>query len=481
MVARFIWCSLLLLPFGHSQLLDEASLVQLSKLLRTASQDPEVEHFWSSRGGGPATRSSVDFPAPNISRVPSWVWENELHEQVRHSPLIDADKNIYLATTTRLRKLDSNGTLLWMLHWGVEDAAMSAAPALYQGDIYTITRGRGQAPTVASIATKTGAINWLQTFGNMTHNGDAQSLSVYNGTIFFGIGREGDGTDAVVALRASDGTYLWDYQTDETMWNFSPSTPGDGTLLFASSCGAVFRLSAEGKLLWRAGKGKPTKAAKPEMCVPGGGALGPNGVFYVESSQASGIHGEDGTLAAYNVGDGSLLWERALPLRAAQYPAVGRLGKNGPLAVVAGLGDNPMPVMPNEINAAIVSKQGPWRNSVLAVDAMTGDTLWRYDAPPYHSTFGAGETDVHNATDGEMCWPDAQGIPLITGDGTVYASSSLGGELRQIRDEDGDGLISPSEVTVFETNKCFLNSPSVAPGMLVAAPCWGPMYVFKES
>ena len=33
--------------------------------------------------------------------------------------------------------------------------------------------------------------------------------------------------------------------------------------------------------------------------------------------------------------------------------------------------------------------------------------------------------------------------------------------------------------SVFSTHMCFLNSPSVAPGMLVAAPCWGAMYVFK--
>ena len=33
--------------------------------------------------------------------------------------------------------------------------------------------------------------------------------------------------------------------------------------------------------------------------------------------------------------------------------------------------------------------------------------------------------------------------------------------------------------SVFSTHMCFLNSPSVAPGMLVAARCWGPMYVFK--
>jgi len=68
---------------------------------------------------------------------------------------------------------------------------------------------------------------------------------------------------------------------------------------------------------------------------------------------------------------------------------------------------------------------------------------------------------------------------VIASDGTVYASSSHDGGLRAIRDADRNGAIELSEVSTFETGNCFLNSPSVAPGMLVAAPCWGPMYVFK--
>ena len=122
----------------------------------------------------------------------------------------------------------------------------------------------------------------------------------------------------------------------------------------------------------------------------------------------------------------------------------------------------------------------PWRNGVLAMDAATGATLWYSEDRSWPSVVGAGETDEHNATDGIACWPDAQGIPVIAGDGTVYTSSSHHGDLRAIRDADGDGVISPSEVSIFETKNSFLNSPSLAPGMLVAAPCWGPMYVFKE-
>merc|ERR1719188_2026498 len=117
---------------------------------------------------------------------------------------------------------------------------------------------------------------------------------------------------------------------------------------------------------------------------------------------------------------------------------------------------------------------------VMAVDAGTGATLWMSEDTPFEHAVAAGESDVHNVTDGGICYPDAQGIPLISGDGTVYTSSSHHGDLRAIRDSNHDGVISPSEVSTFKTGRCFLNSPSIAPGMLVAAPCWGAMYVFKS-
>jgi len=320
----------------------------------------------------------------------------------------------------------------------------------------------------------TGTVNWKRDL-DVKHGGDAEGMLVDNGIIFFG-GRTDvpDGTDTVVAANASDGSFLWEYFAGETMWNFSPSTPGDDTLLFSSTCGAVFRISFGGDLIWKAGPSHPG-----EMCVPAGGALGPNGIFYAEYNEGESTMTD--TLAAYNVADGSLVWKRNLPYRAAQYPAVGKLGPDGPLAVLAPLGDNAQPPMPKELeDAMLASLGGASRNMVMAMDAATGATLWISEETPYPHMVGAGELDEHNITDGPVCYPDAQAIPLISGDGTVYSSSSHHGDLRAIKDSNKDGVISPSEVSTFETGKCFLNSPSIAPGMLVAAPCWGPMYVFKN-
>jgi len=281
------------------------------------------------------------------------------------------------------------------------------------------------------------------------------------------------GPDTLVAVGVADGNYLWEFVTDTVIWNFMPSFPGDGSVLFSSTCGTVFRLSFEGKLLWREGAGHD------KMCVPAGGASGPNGLFYAGYREGSEA-GSASYVAARNISDGSLVWKTKLPYRAAQYPAVGQLGPGGPLAVLAAMGDNPMPPGIPLLEPFLLTLHGGlFRNGVIALDAATGETIWHSQDRPWNSIAGAGEDDEHEEGEGP-CWPDAQGIPVIAGDGTVYTSSSQHGDLRAIRDANGDGIISPSEVSTFETKHCFLNSPSMAPGMLVAAPCWGPMYVFKD-
>jgi len=484
-------------PHGCPELSDEISMMQgrmrvrhisnLKAAVQNAEQDAigvqgDEEYYWSRRGLGLRTDSYSPHTAPrNFSAGPTWVWQNEWKEQVRHSPLIDADFNLYVATTTRLRKFDSNGNLLWTWQ-AAPTKRMYTDPALHNGNIYMQLFGLEDysAPTIMSMSMKTGMVNWQQDLNGLSKGRDAESLLVANDTLFLGAMTILDGTDTVVAANASDGSLLWKYFAGEMMWNFSPSTPGDGTLLFSSSCGAVFRISFQGELIWKVGRSHPGV-----FCTVSGGALGPNGIYYAEYSEgekgAFNASSINDTLAAYNVTDGSLVWKRNLPYRAAQYPAVGKLGRDGPLAVVAPLGDNPQKPWPKLAEATLLKANGgTMRNFVMALDAGTGETLWISEDTPYPDIVAAGDRDEHNATDGEVCWPDAQGIPLIAGDGTVYTSSSHHGDLRAIRDSNNDGVISPSEVSTFKTGQCFLNSPSIAPGMLVAAPCWGPMYVFKS-
>merc|ERR1711879_652521 len=100
---------------------------------------------------------------------------------------------------------------------------------------------------------------------------------------------------------------------------------------------------------------------------------------------------------------------------------------------------------------------------VMALDAQTGDELWISEDKPYPHVVAAGELDTHNVSDGISCWLVAQGIPLITKN-TVYTSSSHHGDLRALKlDQNGN----VEKVSTFETKHAFLNSPSIAPGMLV--------------
>jgi len=168
-----------------------------------------------------------------------------------------------------------------------------------------------------------------------------------------------------------------------------------------------------------------------------------------------------------------------------QYPAVGKIkmGSAETLAVLAAIG----PLTAKNDSTKPLRKEQWLPNALVAMDAETGRLLWRYEEPRWNHLVAAGDewmserlqiSKTNPKTD-VLCLPDPQGIPLISGDGTVYMSSSHSGELTAIKDKDGNGIIDAVDISIFSTHTCFLNSPSIAEGMLVAAPCWGPMYVFK--
>merc|ERR1740121_3422127 len=214
------------------------------------------------------------------------------------------------------------------------------------------------------------------------------------------------------------------------------------------------------------------------MVQPCGRALSPDGdAFYM--SWTDGLFRPGNYFAALQVSDGAALWERkiefgGLPTNA-QYPAVGRLGKEGPLAVVAVVGDQPMVprTNPQGDNKTLVA-------AVVAMDAATGEQLWLSEEAPWPHAFAAGDEEERpeGPRDVPICLPDQGAIPVIAGDGTVYAASSHSGDLRAIRHVGQGAGAKAIEVSTFKPGYCFLNSPSLAPGLLAAAPCWGPTYVF---
>lgn len=449
------------------------------------------EHLWSQRGRDARRSNYAPFSAPaSLSKGPSWMWQNEFDEQVRHSPLIDNKLNIYVATATRLRKFTPNGSVVWMHKLPKDEGKMFSSPALYKGNILLISSSKSGSSSIKSISMATGNTQWKRSAPYVQWH-DASSVSIANDTMTFAARSSQQqaghpGNDVVHAVNATSGDHLWIFNAGELLWNFSPASLDDGSLLFGSSCGGVYHVSPEGKLIWRHGQER-----KPgEFCSTGGGALGANSIFYMVSNNMffDAVHGAQ--LTAYDTSNGSLVWKKTLSTvePGMQAPAIGRLDGNGKLAVLIGTGYGPLP--PSPANAALnnASSKFHFQNTVLALDAETGSQLWQFWEPPWTEAAGAGEdarfkqrTARAQFDDREdvMCRPDPQGVPLIGGNGTVYVSSGLSGDLFAIKDVDGNGEIDEHEVDRFSTNNCFLNSPSLASGLLVAAPCWGPMYVFK--
>jgi len=443
-------------------------------------------HPFSQRGRDFTGSSYTPYTVQaNFSTVPSWVWPNGLKEQVRHSPLIDEQHNIYVTTVARIRKFSSSGNLMRTWECPLNDGMLDASPALYKQSLlfYASTGPVGRTLTLFSLDLQSGTVNWRQYVQDTySCHCDSPSVFAYNDTMVVPTAStELSNGNTLYAVSAQNGGPLWTYVADEATWNFQASTPGDGTILFGSQCGRAYRITFGGTLVWKSG---PTPSTPGYMCSTGGGALGPNGVFYVNSNHFVDPKG-GGYVDAYRVSDGTLLWSKKFDARHQgwQYPAVGKLGPGGPLAVVAPIGGI------TQMETKVLEGDSQLLNAVVALDAATGEELWRVDEAPWPYATAAGDesalqlerqTNMKDSRSEAMCLPDIQGIPLLAGDGTVYASSSHSGDLRAIRDANGNGKIEPEEVSIFSTNQCFLNSPSLAPGMLVAAPCWGPMYVFKE-
>mmetsp|Transcript_53150 Transcript_53150/g.99644 ORF Transcript_53150/g.99644 Transcript_53150/m.99644 type:complete len:520 (+) Transcript_53150:93-1652(+) len=460
----------------------------------------EEGHFYSTRGGDGTRSNTFDWSVPMDFSKPAWVWKNKDDEQIRHSPLIDNEHNIYLSSTFKLRKYSKSGDLLWTFH---SDEQCNTSPAIGKGRIFFRCAQNRPYQRVYGLSMDTGAILFNTTIP-FKYGQDSQSVLLSGDHLIVpAVVKAQDGSDTVVAMNASSGDKLWHYTTDEIMWNFSPSTPGDGTLLFSSTCGHVFRLSLEGNLLWEAGPGHPT--ASGQCSSTGGGTLGPNGMFYVAHAQPQtdkplGFMSSDHFLAAFNITNGNEVWRVKLdqPYGANQYMAVGYLSEGGPIAAVAAIGQNALLSPPMSADDLATYQSSPevrkemgvptYVNAVLALDAATGEQLWRWDEPAWDHYAAAGDeveygTMASRAVRGEgaICLPDNQGIPLInTKDGTVIVSSAHNGNLTTIRDVNQNGKIEPEEVSAFAPHIGFLNSPSVAPGMLIAAPCWGDVYVFTE-
>ncbi|CAE7248889.1 SHOC2 [Symbiodinium natans] len=448
-------------------------------------------YFYTKRGGDATGSNAITWSIPQDFLKPAWTWSNELDEQIRHSALIDDKKNIYIAGTTRLRKFSPDGKMLWLFE---QDEAGNTSPTMGKGVIYfRVGYGKGHN-RVYALSMETGEVLFKKTVAGFGYGPDSQSLLLAGGRLFLpalsGAPRsDTGGCDSLIALNASTGDELWSYTTDEVMWNFSPSTPDDGkSITFSSTCGAFTRISAiDGKLMV-----KSTADVSAGPCSTGGGSTGtlPWGAFSFDTQNY---------ISAYNITTGEIAWTHRVepPYRSCQYPAVGYLYEGGPLAVVAAVGQiagKPKLMADDELQRYLSDADyrrhlntPVYSNAVIALDAATGSKIWQWNEADWDHFAAAGDEEgfarrrLLGSIENDICLPDNQGIPVVnTKDGTVIVSSSHNGNMTVIRDANKNGIIEDNETTAFATGVAFLNGPATAPGMLVASPCWGPMYVFRQ-
>mmetsp|Transcript_64467 Transcript_64467/g.203806 ORF Transcript_64467/g.203806 Transcript_64467/m.203806 type:complete len:470 (-) Transcript_64467:96-1505(-) len=427
------------------------SLIQVS-LKRQAPP-----YFWAGKNGDISrTGASASVAPSNISGGPAWRFDGGL---VRATPLIDAAKAVYFATIPgRVYKFSPEGKILWQ--WAAS-AQIPSVPAIANGRLFAASADG----MVTALDMATGEPLW-STKAGLCAAGDTWSVTADSSVVVVpvaGAAAHCSYNSEIVALDAQDGGVRWRHRPDTGVYNFLSAIVED-SLVFADSSGRPYRLDlADGRELW-----KFADTSLSDLTT-GGAAVGPNRVVYVTSNVGNMFNVQQkvghGRLSAYSLDSGQRLWYRDLELQANGAAAIGilRPGGKGPLSVVVGIGENP-----NSIPQRAGHKEG----LVVAFDATTGRRLdWSYAPPVWQFVAAAGDTPTH------ICLPDAFSNPAIDGDGTVYVGFQ-DGRIYAVRDADGDGKVSDSEVSAHDTGAAFQASPAIAPDMLAAASCSG-LFVYK--
>jgi len=443
------------------QPVDDDHVVSLYRTASEPASEADGRYYWSGKNGDNLRTGGVDFPMPvDLKAGPAWSWHEGRNGLIRVAPLIDAKKNIYLATIAgNVYKFSPDGEVLWKHKEGVQ---IPEVPAIMGGALYA-TNTRGE---VFALNMSTGKRLWKKKAGKASA-GDTWSMTAADGMVIAALSSNGGvANDYISALDAKDGSVRWSFKPQVPVYNSLSAVRGSN-LVLSDLNGRPYRLNlADGSLIW---KSEPGLGVVEEPSFSTGGAvIGPNGLVYVTSnSKKDGV--ERGHVTAFQFSDGKMLWRQGTDYQANNAPAVGRLGADGPLAVVVGVGPNPD--MPDPIMQ--LTKTAPTsekRARVMALDAATGRVIWRHELPKWHG-WAAGDSLSH------VCLPDSFGNPAISGDGTVFVGFQSG-RFYGINDRNHDGNVNTSEVTSYNFSNAFQGSPGLAPGMLVATPCNG-LHVFR--
>lgn len=441
-------------------------------------QREEKYHWPSGRGRFPFFAVSENNAPFHVNSSLAWSWhhpEGRFHT-LTYGTAVDNDLNVYLTCADAMRKFDKDGNLLW--EHGCMPANFMNAPVIHQGMVYISDTKGG----VRALDMKDGKRIWHTNVSETTGQDNGFNM-VHKGVLFAAADWTGDSPQGpankyVKALNASTGDLLWSYQPDMPIWNFLALFPDESSLVFQDMTGKAYRLSLEGKLMWKAGGLEGT-------WTDGGAALGPNGLVYtVNNNHPPGYMTKltwdpptlPGTLSAYDVKDGALKWQVTTPRPPNNAPAVGKVYGWDGLSVVIPVCQQVFPGATCDVNV---------------YDANTGEPRWVFHGPTQKGLMQAGDLEglttrnaifsLESGGSGRfVCLPNGWSAPTITADGTVFVGSEEG-PIFALRDADGDGrVLGEQEVSSFDSKGAFSGSSSaaIAPQMMAIASC-DSLFVFK--
>jgi len=468
----------------------------------------DQRHWWPHSRGDVGSYGHTTIVGPsNLSALLAWRWREPTLAILPGAVLLDERKHLYVPSLAGIRKFSPDGDVLWFhetfpYHRRSEFPPPGfythACPSLMGGALY----GGGIGPHVYSLDIETGQLLWRRLIGREGQEMDCPYIEAHEGVVMAAHARRPDkatqfqGNTRVTALNASDGSTLWEYDSEMVLWNFHPIFPGDGTFTSMDIHGGVYRRRLrDGGLVWHT-------PASLWSFTDGGQILGKDGGLYACANLAYGQADTPGVLRKYRLEDGKQLWEQILPQPCVSWPA-----SDGEQVVVP-VGALPLPVPPayqlleafiphtvkflmHMLSRNLGDKQGwLWGNKpahleVLAFDPETGKRKWHYDQiPPWTRVSSLGDEDLLFERlpawgDRSVCGPASWSAPTIGGDGTVYAAA-MNGVLYAIRDANSDGIIDDSaEVSRLTLGDASLHAgASFAPGLMAFASC-AELYVFR--
>ncbi|CAE7947857.1 egl-9 [Symbiodinium sp. KB8] len=428
----------------------------------------DVYHWSSGRGNFPYYAVSNASAPFDLAHKHAWNWS---HPDGRFATLtygtaIDHKRNVYLSGADGVRKFDHNGKQLWE-HICLP-AQMMDAPSLYDGKVF----GSDTKGNVVALDMEKGEVVWKTQVAEEI--GQDNGFTMANDGVVVAAcdwhepGPHGAANHKVQALNASNGSPMWSFEPDSPVWNFLPLFVDNGDFIFQDLTGKAYRLDLRtGAVRWKNG-------GKDGTWTDGSAAVGNGMVFTVHNNELPGFDGlseyNPGTLSAFNITDGTLIWKVVTPRPPNNAPAIGKV-KNYPGNSVV------MPICQQVMEFATCDVQ--------VHDADTGILRWVFHGPMQMGPVQAGDLEgmaIRQAKLPErtMCLPNGWSAPTIDAQGTVFVGNEEG-MLFSLRDMDGDGTIfGDEEVSGYDTKAAFSgsSSPAIAPGFLAAASC-DSLFVFK--